>query len=103
MRRIVVWLLVVAFFGGRSFNAIGTRATRDTIARWGYPRWWCRVTGGLEIVVAALLAVPVSRDVGSALGATIIVAAVVTIVRRREFAHMAPLALFWFLPALATG
>ncbi len=41
LHSIVVWLLVVAFFGAGLFNAIGTRAIQDDFARWGYPRWWC--------------------------------------------------------------
>ncbi len=75
LHSVVVWLLVVAFFGAGLFNAIGTRATQDDFARWGYPRWWCRVTGGLEIVSAALIAHPAGRDAGVALGAIIIAVA----------------------------
>lgn len=98
---IVVWLLVVAFFGAGLFNAIGTRATQDDFARWGYPRWWCRVTGGLEIVSAALIALPAGRGGGMVLGATIIAVATVTVLRRREFSHAAPLGLFAALLVLA--
>ena len=89
-----VWLLVIAFFGAGLFNAIGTRATQDDFARWGYPHWWCRVAGGLEIISAGLIALPASRGVGMALGAIIIAAAIVTVLRRREFSHTAPLGLF---------
>ena len=98
---VVVWLLVVAFFGAGLFNAIGTRATQDDFARWGYPRWWCRVTGGLEIMSAALIALPASRSVGIAFGAIIMAAAIVTVLRRREFSHMAPLGVFAALLVLA--
>lgn len=94
MHSVVVWLLVVAFFGAGLFNAIGTRATQDDFARWGYPRWWCRVAGGLEIMSAGLIALPASRGVGMALGAIIIAAAIVTVLRCREFSHTAPLGLF---------
>ena len=45
-----IWLLVAAFFGAAVFNAIGTPATKNSFVRWGYPQWWCRVTGGLEMV-----------------------------------------------------
>jgi len=34
-----IWLLVTAFFGAGVFNAIGTRATRESFVRWGYPTW----------------------------------------------------------------
>jgi hypothetical protein len=94
LHNVVVWLLVVAFFCAGLFNAIGTRATQDDFARWGYPRWWCRVTGGLEILTAALVALPASRSVGMGLGAIIIAAAIVTVLRRREFSHAAPLGMF---------
>lgn len=98
---IAVWLLVVAFFGAGLFNAIGTRATQDDFARWGYPRWWCRATGGLEIFSAALIALPAGRGIGLSLGATIIAAAIVTVVRRRESSHAAPLGAFAALLLLA--
>jgi len=94
LHSIVVWLLIAAFFGAGLFNAVGTRATQDDFARWGYPRWWCRVAGGLEIMSAALIALPASRGVGMVLGATIIAAAFATVLRRREFSHTAPLGVF---------
>jgi|SRR5579864_2861490 len=46
-----IWLLVAGFFGAGLFNAIGTPATQSDFARWGYPRWWGRFTGGLEIMI----------------------------------------------------
>jgi len=92
---IAIWLLVTAFFGAGLFNAIGTPATQDSFARWGYPRWWCRVTGGLEMANAILIAFPASRGVGLVFGAIIIGAAFVTVLRGREILHhIAPLSLF---------
>ena len=98
---LVVWLLVAAFLGAGLFNAVGTRATRDDFARWGYPRWWCCVTGALEVMSAALIALPTGRGVGMVLGAVIIAAAIVTVLRRREFSHVAPLGAFAALLVLA--
>lgn len=94
LHSLVVWLLVVAFFGAGLFNVVGTSAIQDDFARWGYPRWWCRVAGGLEITSAALIAFPACRGVGMALGAIIIVAAIATVLRCREFSHTAPLGVF---------
>lgn len=96
-----IWLLVAAFFGAGSFNAIGTPGTRNSFVRWGYPAWWCRVTGGLEVANAVLIACPATRGVGLGLGAVIIAAAVLTVVRHREFSHLAPLGVFAALLALA--
>jgi hypothetical protein len=56
LHNLPIWLLVAAFFGAELFNAIGTRTTRSSFVRWGYPGWWCRVTGGLEMAIAVLIA-----------------------------------------------
>jgi uncharacterized membrane protein YphA (DoxX/SURF4 family) len=98
---VAIWLLVAAFFGAGLFNLIGTPATQDSFARWGYPRWWCRVTGALEIGVAGLLALPFAREAGLILGALIILAAVLTVLRHRAFSHLAPLGFFVALLVLA--
>jgi len=96
-----IWLLVAAFFGAGVFNAIGTRATREGFVRWGYPSWWHWVTGGLEVLTAALIAMPLVRAVGLGLGATVIVVASLTVLRHREYVHLVPLGVFLALIALA--
>jgi hypothetical protein len=96
-----IWLLVAGFLGAGIFNAIGTPATRRDFARWGYPRWWGIVTGGLEIVSAALIALPASRILGLTLGPIIIAAAVLTVLRHRDFSHLLPLGVFVALIVLA--
>jgi hypothetical protein len=92
-----IWLLAAAFFGAGLFNAIGTPATQSGFVRWGYPRWWCHVTGALEMTIAVLVAFSATRGPGLLLGALVIGAAVLTVLRYREFAHLAPLG---FLTAL---
>jgi uncharacterized membrane protein YphA (DoxX/SURF4 family) len=89
-----IWLLVAGFFGAGLFNAIGTPGTQGDFARWGYPRWWNIFTGGLEMMSAVLIALPVSRSLGLALGVVVIAAAVLTVLRHRDFSHMAPLSVF---------
>ena len=96
-----IWLLVVGFFGAGVFNAIGGSGTQSDFARWGYPRWWGILTGGLEILSAVLIALPVGRIVGLMLGAAIIAAAVLTVLRHRDFSHLVPLSVFVGLIALA--
>ena len=98
---ISIWLLVAGFFGAGLFNAVGTPATQSDFARWGYPRWWSRFTGGLEIMSAVLIALPASRIVGLVIGAVIIAAAVLTVIRHREFSHLVPLGAFVIVIALA--
>ena len=96
-----IWLLVAAFFGAGLFNAVGTRAALEGFVRWGYPSWWHWVTGGLEVLTAALIAMPLVRAVGLGLGATVIVVASLTVLRHREYLHLAPLGMFLALIALA--
>jgi hypothetical protein len=98
-----IWLLVAAFFGAGVFNSIGTAGTRRDFTRWGYPRWWNILTGGLEMVSAVLIALPVSRTLGIALGVVIIAAAVLTVLRHRDLSHLAPLGVFAALIALVAA
>ncbi|WP_069266684.1 DoxX family protein [Paraburkholderia nodosa] len=96
-----IWLLAAGFFGAGLFNAIGTSASQSDYARWGYPRWWCRLTGALEMLSAVLIALPATRMIGLALGALIIAAAVLTVLRHRDFSHLVPLGVFVVVIALA--
>ncbi|MCC8940944.1 DoxX family protein [Bradyrhizobium sp. Arg68] len=57
MHTIFIRLLAAAFASAGLFNAIATSTTRSNFVRWGYPAWWCRVTGGLEISAAILVAI----------------------------------------------
>lgn len=88
------WLLVLGFFGAGLFNMIGTASTRADFVRWGYPSWWCRVAGALEMAIAFLIALPAGRMAGLVLGAAIVVAAAATVIRRRELSHLIPLGVF---------
>jgi hypothetical protein len=89
-----IWLLAAGFLLAGFINVIGTSATRRDFAMWGFPAWWGRLTGALEIVSAVLIALPASRLIGLALGAVIVVAALVTVLRHRDFKHLPPLGIF---------
>lgn len=88
---LLIWLPVLAFLGAGVVNAIGSPATRNSFVRWGFPWWWCRVTGVLEMLVAALIAIPATHQIGLILGAVVIAAAAVTVLRHREYSHLAPI------------
>ena len=87
---LLAWLLALAFLGAGVVNAAGSAAIKDDFVRWGYPRWWNLVTGGLEVLTAALIAMPAARVAGLMLGAAICVAAVATVVRHKDYGHVAP-------------
>ena len=96
-----LWLLVAGFGGAGLFNLIGNAKTKSDFARWGYPPWWNLVTGGLEIAIAILTAIAATRTAGLALGAAIIAAAILTVLRHRDFSHLVPLSVFVILIILA--
>jgi hypothetical protein len=98
---LVVWALVLAYAGAGLVNAIGGQGTKESFVRWGYPAWWGLVTGGLEIVSAALIALPQSRDAGYLLGGAIILAAIATLLRHRGYAHLPGCILVLALTAVA--
>lgn len=97
---ILAWSLAIAFLGAGLFNIRGSAKTTEEFVRWGYPAWWNVITGGLEIFASALLAIPSTRVAGVLLGGAICLAAVATIVRHREYAHLPPGALLTALFAL---
>ena len=101
LQALSIWLLVAAFVGAGLVNAISPSATQNSFVRWGYPGWWGRLTGGLEIVAAGLIALRGSREAGLILGMAIIAAAILTVLRHRDFAHLAPLGVFAVLLAVA--
>ena len=101
LHTLATWLLIAAFFGAGLFNTIGTQATQASFVHWGFPRWWCYVTGTAEMVIAVLIALPGTLEVGLTFGALIIIAAALTVLRHRDFSHMAPIGLFVALLVLA--
>ena len=94
--------LIVAVASAGLFNAIAISTTRSNFVRWGYPAWWCRVTGALEISTAILVAIPATRAAGLVLCAVILAAAALTILRHREFSHLAPIGCFAALLLMAS-
>jgi ABC-type branched-subunit amino acid transport system permease subunit len=95
-----LWFLAAAFFGAGIVNALGAAGTRCDFAKWRYPPWWGILTGALEISTAALLALPATRIAGIALGTAIIAAAIVTVLRHRDYRHLPPLSVFVGLMAV---
>jgi hypothetical protein len=86
----LAWLLALAFLGAGVVNAAGSAAIKDDFVRWGYPRWWNLVTGALEVLTAALIALPATREAGLMLGGTICLTAVATVVRSKDYRHIPP-------------
>ena len=85
------WLpiaLGVVMIGAGVVNFVGPRSVRDSFARWGYPAGFHRVTGGLEVTTGLLLLIPSTSHAGAIGSVIILLAAVMTLIRHRDWAHL---------------
>lgn len=96
-------ILALAFAGAGIANLVGIGSVRDDFRRWGYPSWFHHLTGGLELLGALMLLLPDLRTYALVLLSTVMVGAMITLVRHREgVAHIAPaLALTLLIAATA--
>jgi hypothetical protein len=63
----------------------GIDIVRRAYLRWGYPAWTVRLTGGVELLAAVLLAISSARPLGVALAAGINFIAVVLLLKNRAY------------------
>ena len=80
--------LGVVLIGTGGVNFAGPSLARENFAQWGYPAGFHRVAGGLGVVVGLLLVMPVTSRVGAIGGAIFMLAAIATLIRRRDWGHL---------------
>jgi len=81
-------LVLAAFFVvGSLSNIVAPRSIFEEYLKWGYPHWFHFVTGSLELMTAVLLARARTRLWGSALGCTVMLAALATVTVHGEYGH----------------
>jgi hypothetical protein len=84
-------LALAAFFVvGSLSNFFAPGSIYEEYLRWGYPPWFHFVTGSLEFTTAVLLAQTRTRLWGSALGCTVMLAALATVTLHGEYRHGVP-------------
>lgn len=87
----VLSLILAAFFVvGSLSNIFAPGSIYGEYLRWGYPRWFHFVTGSLELTTAILLFRAPTRVWGSALGFTVMLAALATVIVHGEYGHAIP-------------
>ena len=87
----VLALALAAFFVvGSLSNIFAPGSIYEEYLRWGYPHWFHFVTGSLELTTAVLLAQARTRLWGSALGCTVMLAALATVTLHGEYGHGVP-------------
>jgi xanthine/uracil permease len=84
------WALRAFFVLGFVINTFAVKLVGPEYQRWGFPDWFHFVTGGLELVVALLLPLAMTRLFGVALGAAVMVAAIATVIHHHEFHRAVP-------------
>ena len=91
-RQVSALALAAFFVVGSLSNIFAPPSIYEEYLQWGYPHWFHFVTGSLELTTAVLLARAQTRLWGSALGCTVMLAAVATVTIHGEYAHgVAPL------------
>lgn len=81
-------VLGVVMIGAGVANFVGSASVRQSFARWGYPSGFHRVTGGLEVAAGLLLLIPLTSRVGAIGSVIILLAAVATLIRFRDWGHL---------------
>ena len=84
------WALSAFFALGFVINTFAVNMVGPDYQRWGFPDWFHFVTGGLELMVALLLPLAMTRLFGVALGAAVMIAAVATVAYHQEFHRAVP-------------
>lgn len=91
-RQVLALALAAFFVVGSLSNIFAPGSIYEEYLRWGYPHWFHFVTGSLELTTAVLLARARTRLWGSALGCTVMLAALATVTLHGEYEHgVAPL------------
>jgi DoxX-like family len=91
-RQVSALALAAFFVVGSLSNIFAPGSIYEEYLRWGYPHWFHFVTGSLELTTAVLLARARTRLWGSALGCTVMLAALATVTLHGEYGHgVAPL------------
>lgn len=86
-RQVLPLALAAFFVVGSLSNIFAPGSIYEEYLKWGYPHWFHFVTGALELTAAILIFRAPSRLLGSALGGTVMFAALATVIIHGEYVH----------------
>jgi len=86
----LTWALAAFFVLAFFINTFAVKLVGPEYRRWGYPDWFHFVSGGMDLAVAILLPVADVRPLGVALGCCIMLVAIATVIRHREYHRAVP-------------
>ncbi len=93
-------LLGLFMIGNGCVTFAGPSIVLRNFALWGYPVGFHRVTGGFLVLVGLLLVIPATSLVGAIGSTMIMLAAVATLIRARDWAHL-PVAIILAVASVA--
>ena len=101
----IAWVVTGVFVASALVNLAAPGFVKEAYARWQLPPKFHRVTGGLELLAAALVASPFTRLWGVVLAAMITFSAVLVLLNHRQYAYSVPgmLLLVALVPVARTG
>lgn len=88
--QVLPFVLAAFFVVGALSNIFAPGSIYQEYLKWGYPSWFHFVTGTLELTAAVLLLRAPSRLLGVALGCTVMLAALATVIVHGEYGHAIP-------------
>lgn len=87
---IFVWVMA-AFYAIAGVGPLAKlEKAKEEYKRWGYPTWWPFVTAVVEVVIGALFISPQTRFAGAVLGVLVMIVAIGTVLRCKEYKHAIP-------------
>lgn len=95
-----VWLVAAFYILAGVGPLANMKKSSAQYVGWGYPAYWPYVTAVMEVAVGILLFLPQYRMAGVALGIAIMLVAIGTVVRAKEYSHAVPPAVVAIVTAL---
>ncbi|MGN6515916.1 MAG: DoxX family protein [Rhizomicrobium sp.] len=101
----VAWTIAAVFAVSGLVQLVGPGFVRRAYERWDFPPKFYRVTAVVELVTAAFLLNPLTREWGVTLAGLVTFVAVVTLLNHRQYAYTLPgiLLLLALIPASLAG
>jgi hypothetical protein len=101
----IAWVIAGVFAASALVHLAAPGFIRRAYELWGFPPKFYRVTGVIELFVAAFLAFPITRIWGVALAALIMFVAIVKLLDSRQYAYTIPgiAVLIALIPASLAG
>jgi hypothetical protein len=98
----LTWLLAAFFIVNGVVNWFGPKPMLDGYARWGFPGWFHRFNGTVQLGAGVLLLFPVTFHAGIALGLAVCLGIFATLIRHKEFSHLPPGVILFALLCVGT-